>query len=340
MSGLIDWLTLRIDPVDISDDLWRAIREKFPAVVMKYDRVTGTVDWEIPAHENIRSDSHQLVLKCGATLTIQGSPARLIDENNVFGSDDIQYCARKMIVFASQALGLLLPSDLKKWSCSRIDFTCNYVQESRAEVDEILRTISMAESCRQARATYENGVTFGAGSTLHMGIVYGKGRHLRMLIKQGKATATEEQLKLADKLIRLEYRMRKKWLDRNKSQFGHWSNITTKQLIQFHSDYFSKFISNYEVADMSNLIEMIEQAAPTKRQAQAAHDCFMRIREYGFKQAKATYNPRTFYRHIKCLRAAGLTDANFVQSSVVPITRKSIELGHPVSSWAELQRYA
>lgn len=340
MSGLIDWMTLALDPVDIPAALWVQIRSRFPCIVQKHDTLTGEVHWEIPAHENIRSDSHQIVMKCGGRFTIQGSPARLFDKNNVFGNPSPAECAKAMIKFAATALGVLLPMNLMRWRCTRIDFTCNYLQQSRAEVDEILRTISMAEACRQGKATYENGVTFGAGSTLHMGVAYGKGHHLRMMVRKGKAEANEMQIKAADRLLRLEYRVRKKWLDRNKHLFGHWSLITERQLIEFHASYFSRFMSNYEVADMGNLLEMIERVAPTQRQAKAAYDCYLNIRENGYKQAKATYRKPTFYRHVKCLRSAGLTEANFVQSSVVPITKKSVELGNPVSSWDELLKLA
>ena len=338
MSGAIDWLTLILDPVDIPADLWQQIRAHFPDVIQKIDTMTGDVEWQIPAREKIRSDSHQVVIKCGGKFSIEGSPARLFDKNNVFGSADIRECAKEMIRFAARSLGVILPMDLKKWQCTRIDFACNYLQASKAEVQEILRTISIAEACRQSRSTYENGINFGEGSTLHMGVVYGKGAHLRMLVKKGRAQATDQQLAHADRLVRLEYRMRKKWLQRHKQLYGHWSNIKPRQLVEFHANYFSRFISNYEVADMDHILQKIEAVAPTKRQAQAAYDCYLRIREVGYKQAKSTYKQQTFSRHMVALKKAGLTEANFVQSCVVPITRKSIELGKPVSSWEELAR--
>jgi II/X family phage/plasmid replication protein len=336
MSGTIDWLTLILDPVDVPEALWLQIRDHFPNVVQKICTMTGDVEWQIPARESIRSDTHQVTLKCGGRFSIEGSPSRLFDLNNVFGSSDIQECARRMITFAAKQLGVILPMNLKKWRCTRIDYACNYLQGSKAEVNEILRTMALAEACRQGKAIYENGVNFGEGSTLHMGVVYGKGHHLRQLVKKGRAVASPDQLDKADRLIRLEYRMRKKWLDRRASMFGHWSEISERQLVEYHADYFSKFISNYEVADMDHILESVRAVAPTQRQADAAYACYLNIRENGYVKAKAKYTKHTFLRHLRALKKAGLTEANFVQSCVVPITRKSIELGQPVSSWDEL----
>ncbi|HVC29069.1 MAG TPA: phage/plasmid replication protein, partial [Gammaproteobacteria bacterium] len=96
---MIDWLTLWTDATNLPAESLIALRAA-------QDRITrvspdGEIKWETTAYDSVRSDSHQITIRLGSRFCIQGSPARVMNKNNVFGSGDIRECAWDMIYFVS-----------------------------------------------------------------------------------------------------------------------------------------------------------------------------------------------------------------------------------------------
>lgn len=341
--GMIDWLTLWLD-ASLLD------RESMHRVLKNADRVqringlTGEIQWESAVREHIRSDDHNVTVNFGSRLQIQGSPARVVSAHNVFGSLDIQECAKQMILFVARHHSMIIPSDLKMWSCSRIDVTQNFDMGSLAQAQQAVDYLKPLKCGRQKTSTFDTSVIWGRGSTLHKGKAYLKGPQLRELVTKNNARVSDEELAKADRLLRLEYSMCRGLIRRIRESSGrNWYDFTPEFLLFHHSDYFSKFISTIEVVDMCNILERLlnnvgsgEGQIPTEGRARAAYRCYTDIRSRGLHITKQDYRKATWYDHLKHLRSIGLGDSDLQPSNVVPLRRRQIFLDQPVSSWDQI----
>lgn len=340
--GMIDWLTLIIDCSLLNEE----VRKKCFDNVDKVLRISpaGELRWEVAVRESIRSDSHQVTVKFGSTLQICGSPARVVNVNNVFGSIDIKQCALDMIRFAAAHYQIFLPMNLRLWRCSKIDVTQNFDMGSLTQVQSAIDQLKLIKVGRQRTSTEDTSVTYGAGSSLHMGKVYAKGPHSRKLARKSTAVFTEEQLEKADRLLRLEYSMRRHQIRRIKENAGKdWFDFTPEFLLELHRQYFRQFISEIEVVDMDNVLDLLlsnvgegDHAIPTEGQARSAYNCYTTCRLIGYHEAKKSFTGRSWYRHLKNLRSVGLVAADLQPINVVPLRRRQIVLGEPVSSWDQI----
>jgi len=346
LVGMIDWLTLIIDgsllPVDAREKCLNNIDR-----IQRINPATGEVRWETVCRESIRSDSHHVTVQFGSTLTIQGSPARIANCNNVFGELDIQKCALDMITFVATHFHIFLPRNLKKWRCTKIDVTQNFDMGSLEQVQQAIDAYKFIKVGRQKTSTEETTVMWGKGSTLHMGKMYAKGPHARKMASQKSASYSETELKKADKLLRVEYSIRRLMIRRLRETGLEWYQLTPQILLGLHRDYFHKFISEVEVVDMDNILNLLlenvgkgEGRIPTEGRARAAYDCYLRCRELGVKVARTTYPSSTFRKHLQNLRSVGLGESDLQPYNVVPLRRRQLFLDKPVSSWDEIQLVA
>lgn len=342
MIGMIDWLTLIIDMSLLPE----CAREFCRSNVDRIQRISpdGEIRWETNCRESIRSDSHQVTVSFGSTLQICGSPARVVDCNNVFGSLDIQECALSMIRYASAHCQIILPQRLSLWRCSKIDVTQNFDMGSLEAVQQAIDYFKPLKIGRQKTSTEDTTVMWGKGSSLHMGKIYAKGPHSRKLQSKKSAFFTNDQLAKTDRLLRIEYSIRRLMIKRiYENSDMQWFQYTPEFLLQLHTDYFGKFISTIEVVDMDNiralLLDNVGKEAgqiPTVGQAQAAYQCFTVCKAIGFRQAKASFTQQSWSRHLKNLGTIGLVAADLQQQNVVPLRRRSVELNQPVSCWDDI----
>lgn len=341
--GMIDWLTLWLDASLLDRDSMQRVLKNADRV-QRINGLTGEVRWETAVRESIRSDDHNVTVNFGSRLQIQGSPARVVSAHNVFGSLDIQECAKQMIRFVAKHHSIIIPTDLKRWSCSRIDINQNFDLGSLAQAQQAVDYLKPLKCGRQKTSTKDTSVMWGEGSSLHMGKAYLKGPQLRELVLKNNARVSEEELKKADRLLRLEYSMRRGLIRRIRESSGlNWYDYSPEFLLQYHTDYFSKFISTVEVVDMCNVLDLLlanvgkkEGQILTVGRAQAAYDCYLRIREKGYHNAKESYRPSTWFDHVKNLRSVGLVAADLQPSNVVPLRRRQIVLDQPISSWDQI----
>lgn len=332
---MIDWLTLRLTPDRIPDPLRDALRARVGHVLAV--NPDGTVQWCKPMRESIRSDSHQITVELGYFLRIFGSPARSVYGNNVFGSGDPVQCALDMISFAARHTGLAFPVD--GWDCTRIDVTHNYDLRSPAEVRQALSALRMAEGGHYQVRTNAETVYWGSvRSGLRAGKAYAKGAHLRYQQKRDLCTVNDEELRLSDRLLRLEMSLRSQWLRERAGK--RWDEFTEAELDKLHADYFGKLIGTVEVVEMDKLLEKLEKVAPTKGRALGAYRTWSLIKTVGVEEARASMPKQTWYAHKRWLFLAGLSWSDFRAGNVVQLRRVPIELGQPVRSWAELRKAA
>jgi hypothetical protein len=122
-----------------------------------------------------------------------------------------------------------------------------------------------------------------------------------------------------------------------------WYRLTAFELWQGYRDFFSRLVEGVEVKEMDRLnlvARIVEANGITQGRAESAFTTLRNIREDGFEAVKGYMAPRTFYLHLKHLRAAGITDADMHTAKVLPFRPVKIILAQPCSGWAELMRAA
>ncbi len=341
--GMIDWLSLRMD----ASLLPESVRDMFLSMtgrILKLDS-DGEIEWETCSRENIRSDSHQIICKFGSFLEISGSPARVFHKNNVWGILDIEECASAMITFVASHYGVIITRDLKYWDCTRIDITRNYDMGSLEQCKAAIDSLKHVKVGRQTPRSDDNGCGWGYGSSLHMGKAYCKGPHSRKVARQSKSSFSDTELEKADRLLRLEYSVRRHLLKRIKENSGlRWTQFTPEFLIDLHDKYFTQFISEIEVVDMEDILQRLLDGVgplpgqiPTEGQARSSYDCYVRIRMMGGSVARSTFTKTTWHRHIKNLSSIGIGQSDLQHINVVPLKRRQIVLDQPVSCWDDIK---
>ncbi|MCQ6263081.1 hypothetical protein MLD55_14160 [Alcanivorax sp. MM125-6] len=337
---MIDWLTIRV-PYEALSDAALAVVLTIGDRITRYCPKTGEQRWTSTAWDSIRSDSHQITCRAGGTeFWLQGSPARVIgDGDAVFGAGasaalDLKGCADHMIRFIGGHLGIQLPGP-DAWICSRVDVTENLAMGSLAEVRQALTVLRDCEGGRyRVSAKSGDSVYWSPKSKLRKAKAYAKGPHLVHLMKQRGHTGrqyTADEITHADRLLRLELTLGREWFRRH-----DWLHVTPDDLTAEWNSYFDRMIGDAEMCGEDDVKDRVFQVAPTDGQARAALGLWALIQARGWEAARELNSPRTWYRNLKILRAAGLGDADLSKGQVVSIRRRVIE-AQAVNSWAALR---
>lgn len=338
---LIDWITMRLPEIHITEDQWLRLRSLG-------DRVTrtspdGELVWETQAWDTIRSDSHQITVRLGSdSFWVQGSPARIIGDGcAVFSTGashalDLVGCVEAMRKFVSKLLGEVL-ADYRSWIVTRIDVTANYALGDLSQVREALSILRNCEGGRY-RVSQQAGDTvyWSHNSRLRKGKAYAKGPHLKYLMNKQNYDGrqySEEEIKQANKLLRLELTIGSQFIREKINK--PWHKISPDELRQHHTEYFKRMLGNIDMKDDTQVKEHIIKTAKTKHQGNAAYGCFLLIQNVGWEKAREAFSRPTWYRHLKVLRESGLGDADISSGSVVAVSRKVLET-HQVNSWPQL----
>lgn len=338
---LLDWLTAHL-PVEHLTDEGREQALLLGDRIARYCPKTGDVRYETMAWDSIRSDSHQISVKCnGSTLSIMGSPARVCgDGDAVFGSGasaklSIGGCVDAMRVFVQQQTGIYLNPDLNLWGVSRLDITGNLLMGSETEVFDALQVLRNCNGGRY-RVSQQSGDTtyWNQKSKLRSGKAYGKGQHLAYLMKQKNHTGrvyTPEEIELATRLLRLELKLAREFFYRN-----NWRDLTPDLLVAEWQDYFFRMIGDADMTNDNDLKARVMAVAKTEGQGKAAYGCWLLIQSQGWERAKESFSKTSWYRHLEYLRAAGLGDADLSAGHVVQLRRRVFD-AQLVTSWQQLK---
>jgi len=344
---MIDWMTLRCSRLNLSPEVIQYFDAQADKL-MKVDK-DGVIMWCVPMRQNIRSDSHQIsVMLDMRDIEISGSPARVMHDNNVFGSGNPHDCFDAMLDHVERTANVQLPRALNKWRCTRWDITHNYAFQNSAEVRQALSNLRHAEGGRlQVRQTGET-IYWSPQSRHRSGKAYHKGQHLRYLISQDKATATDEEISLADKLLRLELTHRSHWFKDTATK--KWWQYTQGELEMEHEKFFRQVIGTDGVVEVSDLQQACIDAANSeakhvstrnpRARGMAIFRTWCLIKQLGYQQTRDTMPKATFYRHILILKSIGLSLADLHSGNVIPLRRKALVITQPVRSWQELREAA
>ena len=330
---LIDWMTLSTD-ASLLDPQTVA---KISSGQDKIMRVSpeGEVRWAMPCRANIRSDSHQITVRIGSYLDIQGSPARTKGtRDNIFGEANPVNAFLDMVQFLSNTLEVPLPCNPTCWRLTRLDVTGNFDLGSLANVRQALNYLRHVEGGRYQVKTEAETVYWAKSSRLRAGKAYAKGPHMRHLAEKGHADLTPDQLSLVDRLLRLELRLGGQfWRERAVQQWYRWSS---EQLYEQFTAYFGQFIGKVEVVEVDDLLDELMKVAPTPGLAKAAYRTWALIQSHGVEKTRGLMARRTWYVHKRLLEQCGVSWADFHHRALVPFRRKTIVLSDPVRSWEDL----
>lgn len=348
---LIDWLTLRI-PLDAK--LGPAIHERVLSCLGKVEcwSADGVKLWEKNSLDvdKLRSDTPGLCWQVQSDgksqyLVIGGSPASIAYGINVFGSLDVRSGANALIRLACRILRAVLPP-LERWQCRRIDITGNYLLPDPESVKQALKMLLVTDGSRRKATSAKKGgdtVSWNPSSDLASGKAYHKGPQLRFLVKEEKVKASESQLEAADRLLRLEHKKGSRWFRRLAERGGCWYRLTAWELWQEYRGFFGRLVEGVEVREMDRMSMVARLMAAngiTCGRAESAFTTLRNIREDGLEVVKGYMAKRTFYLHLKYLRAAGITDADMHTAKVLQFRPVKIVLAQPVGSWDEIWRAA
>lgn len=330
---MIDWLTLSVD----LSHLGPAQREMLDMQTDRIQRITkdGELAWEKGCWDSLRSDMTGMAYCVASSLRLGGSPASVLNPNNVFGPSCIQECALSMIKFFEKHTGILLPKEFEKWSCTRADVTQNYNLDGQVAVNQALQYMKFANTRGHNVEKKYSTVYWNKSSSLRSGKAYNKYEHALKMMKSNKAFYTPEEVELLQKVIRLELKLGRHWFQR---QDKKWFELTVQDLEQQHNDFFNDVVGDLEVPTMDNLFNKLLEVCPTEGQARAAFDFFTRVKQLGLETVKRTTTKSTFYRCSKHLKLAGLSSADLNAGRILEFRRKTIVLGNPVSSWDDLKQ--
>jgi len=333
---VIDWLTLRL-PLEAVGAVDQERMRQESAKVYKVD-AHGAIEWCVSARQSIRSDSHQTTIHVTAhQVEISGSPARVMGNDNVFGSGDIVMCARAMIRHVNQVMQVSLPELPHLWRVSRVDVTHNYALGAEAEVRQALGYLRHAEGGRLQVRTAADTVYWSPKSKHRSAKAYAKGPHMLHQQKKGQAEFSDEAIALGGRLLRLELSLKSMFW---KSSKMPWYEYPESLLDYYHHEFFGRVVGKIEVKDMNALSERCEKIAKTKGQGQAAYRTFALVKAVGEHNARGMMPRSTWMRHRKILFTAGLTFADLNAGNIVPLRQRVIEMSEPVRSWDELRQAA
>lgn len=344
---LIDWVTARLDLQGFFSQKECETLRNHGDRIQRFDPKTGEQRWESSCWESIRSDSHQLSMRVGSdALWVQGSPARIIGNGcAVFGSGassalDVVGCVERMAGYAFESFHVEPRGTAKDWQVSRIDVTGNLVLADLSEVREALRVLRDVEGGRY-RVSQQAGDTvyWSHLSRIQSGKAYAKGPHLRYQAKRGNGIDySEEQLLMAQRLLRLELKIGSQHL-REKRSGREWHEMTADDLRKLWAEYFDRMVGGVEIRDDADLRDRIFLNAESDGRARAAWGLWCQIQTQGRERAREMTTKTSWYRNLKLLRKSGLADADLSVGQVVQLRRRIIECTH-VHSWDELRKSA
>lgn len=339
---LIDWVTCRVPLNDLSGP----VRESFRLLgdrILCYCPKSGEVRYESSRWDSVRSDSHQISVRVGTDLWIQGSPARVIGSGDaVFGSGassalDLLGCVSAMVRFVAVKFSVVLPA-ASKWIVSRVDVTGNLLFSSLADVRSALSILRGCEGGRY-RVSQQAGDTvyWSHASKMRSGKAYAKGPHLSYMTRRSGYSGypyDKRDIDSANRLLRLELSLRREFWARN-----DWRNASPDFLLSQWRTYFDRMIGDADMTT-SDLKERVISAAltfkdGTEAKGKAAYACWCVIQSQGWESARDMHSKTTWYRHLRILRRAGLGDSDLSSGKVVHLRGRVLDV-QIVTSWKSL----
>lgn len=327
---MLDWLTLNIPH-----------RHKpLPAGQIAKIDWTGEEEWVSPCYLDSPGsfDSKVRVRSYGdldskghaSQLLFSGNPSKFMQGHNVWGIDDPMALMQAVLgrVCSSLDIAPVRARALASATVSRLDFTKSLQFETREQVRAYLSQVSIRAHSRSGRPqTTGTTLYFQKGSRRHEVVCYGKGDELNAPKHKlpDNLPGREKILEEADKLLRVELRIKGKELDQiGLRQLG---NCTPKRLHEVYADY----VGRIEMSTNTHIAN--DQIVALGR---AVGNTYLMHKE-GI-DVRSIMSERTFYRHRAKLLRYGIDISVPMprqgSAEIIPLHRVIEAEPYQVPTWA------
>ncbi len=310
---LID--TIRIESPVLSYDLIKEI-EKNMIVRMALDMSTGEQLYKFTSTTLEGSYDHRISLKINDNkLIIEGSVHKnLLGQNAIGMVEDFSVCASWFVRVVSEFLDVVLPS-WGDWIPRRIDFAKCFDLESSSNIKKYLRGLTTLSFPRRKILKYGDTGVYVSGSTTTLKL-YDKGEEFRKHdLKRFKKFYDENGilffLQVVDRLLRVEVEIKYRKI---KGYYGN--NVKCKDIeVTFlrlvYQDEVKKLIKEdnhtMKLARTTNSVKDRLDKFYSKRLASILFGTWYMLSTLGETQTKEILELRTYYRHLKQLKDAGIS---------------------------------
>nr|WP_172200830.1 phage/plasmid replication protein, II/X family [Saccharibacillus qingshengii] len=270
-----------------------------------------------------------VMMDCPPYIEVEASVHKLLLGHNIYGgTEDFVLCCRYLLQTIEQGLGITLPGGYygdyeRHWQVKRIDFSYVFHMEAGMEaIEQFFYLMRNAYYGRRNAETYGlNGLRFNASTTVlkfyHKGPEFRK-HDMSRLVRAGVFSQSHafELLQLATDLLRVEVEIkpRKMRYDFDKTHHGTdpWiKDITPEYLRSVYETEVSRVMKEGKkagdvVRDALDVEDRLRAMYPSGR-AGVLFNAYVRMAQFGIQKYKSAVPKRTFYRHMKELKEAGVS---------------------------------
>ncbi len=313
---LID--TIRIESPFLSDDLIKKI-EKSMIVKMALDLSTGEELYKFTSTTLAGSYDHRISIRVNnSKLIIEGSVHKnLLGQNAIGMIEDFSLCARWFVKIVSEFLDVELP-DWGGWVPRRIDFAKCFDLKSSSNIKKYLRGLTTLSFPRRKILKYGDTGVYVSGSTTTIKL-YDKGEEFKKHdLRRFKKFYNENEilllLQMIERLLRVEVEIKFRKI---KGYYG--DNVKCKDIeVSFlrlvYEDEVKKLIKEdngtMKLARTTNSVKNRLDEFYSKRLASILYGTWFMLSTLGEVQTKEILELRTYYRHLKQLKDAGIAWSN------------------------------
>jgi len=330
--------------------------------------------WEsIPSsHDSLAFKVFDYDLKDGRNfyIEIKGSPAKLMQGHNVFGTDSLGPCALSLIkVLGDKYPELLEMLDISSWTVEEVDVTYHSYADSQSNAVRFVNALgNVSNGQTKARTGFDGTVYFGKrNSRLKKIKVYAKKKEVDYrvdeMVRKGDPKDLlkhyhDDLLNYSNAMIRWEVTLKSRWFERNKidnklenfiKEFNPkeaWSKAI-KPIFDALEGKEMKIINDEKVK--FNLRNSLQKTTKTGKisftLADSVYRTYRTIKAEGFTEAKSIIPYRTFNLHINHLRnGVGFSKAQLqsmegqgLMGEVIPFTRFiGVDFASQFPVWAKV----
>lgn len=229
---MIDWLTVKL-PIplymhghrllEVSPD-WEVISERVLPLSLTASDDDTRPSW-----------SSSIRITPGERLQISGNPAKFIQGHNVDGPEDPGELLLELLDHIGEALGtpLRLPNGLEGVTVSRLDLTHTYRLPEGVNAYSATAHLAQHGQVKNKGRGIAKGhsVSFGKATGHTQLVIYDKGKELKAHLPAADIREALLAMPDLDRLLRVELRVRRKYMDRHGLKaLSAWNNGTLEQV--------------------------------------------------------------------------------------------------------------
>lgn len=275
-----------------------------------------------------KGSERPLLMPCKPYIEVEASVHKLFVGHNIYGgTDDFQGAAVYLLKKIEELLGVELPGSMKedyekKWIVLRIDFAYVFYLEKMEAVQQFFYLMKNSYYPRRNVDTYGlNGIVFNASTSVVK--MYYKGDEFRKhdfarLRRRGTFTESDlfELLQLAGGMLRVEVELKSRKLkydfdNLRRGNEPYITDITPEYLQRSYEIEVDRVMKEGRkksdiVRDSLKVEERLYNLYSISK-ANSLYKAYMMMSQFGIERYKQKTPKRTYYRHLKELKEAGIS---------------------------------